>query len=137
MKGRTAIGDRLEGQQRAHDRHFTKGKKIHSKHKKIGDKLPRKLPKLISILIITVFCSFFSFLALTCSIILVKSVVNFSMVPTRKRQQQKRLLGQLSESDTDFLFGQNSHENQPGDKANALDQNGTLNNANDSIQVNN
>ena len=68
---------------------------------------------------------------------MVKEVANFSMVSTWKRQQKKRLFGQLSESDADFLFRQNSYETQSGDKANTVDENVTLNIANISIQTRN
>ena len=58
------------------------------------------------------------------------------MVSTPKSiQQNKKLLSQLTEFDTDFMIGQN-HETQPGDKFNTADGNTTLNNANNWIQVN-
>ena len=59
------------------------------------------------------------------------------MVATRnKRQQNKRLLRQLSESDTDVMIGQTNHEIQFNDRTNTADGNITLNNANNSTQVN-
>ena len=59
------------------------------------------------------------------------------MVPTwNRRQQKKKLLSQLSEIDTDFMIRQSRDETQPEDRANIVDKNTTLNNANISIQVN-
>ena len=59
------------------------------------------------------------------------------MVSTQiNRQQNKRLLSQLGESDIDFMIGQNSHETQRGNRAKTVDQNATLINANNSVQVN-
>ena len=52
-----------------------------------------------------------SFFVLTCLILLVDSFVNF--ISTRKkRKQKKKLLSQLSESDTDFTVGQNNNDAQ-------------------------
>ena len=44
------------------------------------------------------------------------------MVFTRKKKQQnKRLLSQLDESDADFMIGQNNHEGQAGSKTIVVD----------------
>ena len=59
------------------------------------------------------------------------------MVSTRKkRQQNKRLLNQLSESDTDFVLGQHDDEAQVESRVSTVDENITLNNENISTQAN-
>ena len=59
------------------------------------------------------------------------------MISTRRnKEQNKNILSQLTESDTDFMIGQINHETQPGDRINTADKNTTLNKANISIQVN-
>ena len=135
IKRHTPIGDRTEGQQRPQDRQLTKGKMDHSKTRENDNKLLPKPSKLI--------CYsysdhhyFLSFFSLTCSILLVISVVDFNMVSTQKKTTDKKLLSQLSESDTDFMTEDNSHETQPGNEAKRVDENTTLNNANISIKFN-
>ena len=54
----------------------------------------------------------------------------------KKRQQNKRLLRQLIDSDTEFMIGQNSHETQPGYGGNTVNESTTLNNVKNLIQVN-
>ena len=39
----------------------------------------------------------------------------------KKKQQNEKLLSQLSESDTYFMIGQNNHEAQTEDRSNAVD----------------
>ena len=39
----------------------------------------------------------------------------------KKKQQNKRLLSQLDESDVDFMIGQNNHEGQAGSKTIVVD----------------
>ena len=59
------------------------------------------------------------------------------MVSTGKgRQQNKRLLSQLYESNTDFRIGQNNHGTQFEETANTAGETTTLNNINNSIQIN-
>ena len=58
------------------------------------------------------------------------------MVSTRnKRLQNKRLLNQLSESDTDFMMGQNNYGAQNENRSNTADGNITLNSTNNPTQV--
>ena len=53
------------------------------------------------------------------SLLLIKSFIGSNKVSAqKKRQQNKRLLRQLSEPDTDFSIGQNNHENQLEDETN-------------------
>ena len=54
----------------------------------------------------------------------------------KKRQQNKRLLSQLSESDTDFMIGRNNHETHTESGTNTVEKNMTSNNANDPTQAN-
>ena len=57
------------------------------------------------------------------------------MVSTRKKKEQnKKLLGHLSESDADFLIAQSNHEAQTGSRANSVDTNTTLNTTKDPNQ---
>ena len=136
MKRPTPAGDCSEGQQRAHDRKLTKENKKHSKNGKNAKELLPKLSKLIFFRSSDHQCFLFIF-ALTFFVLLVSSVVNFNMVSTRlKRQQKKRLLSQLRECNTEFMIGRNRHETQPGNRANAMDKNTTPSNADISIQVN-
>ena len=53
---------------------------------------------------------------------------------SEKRQQNNRLLSQLSESDTEYMIGQNSSENRSGDRANTVNEATTLFNTDYSIQ---
>ena len=70
------------------------------------------------------------------STLFVNSVVDFNMGFTRKRRQQyKQRLNRLSESDTDFMIGQNCHETQPGNRAYIVDETATLNKAKISFQA--
>ena len=58
------------------------------------------------------------------------------MVPTRnKKQQSKKLLSQLNESDPDFMIGQSNHEFQTESRANAADGNISSNDTNNPTQV--
>ena len=53
------------------------------------------------------------------------------MVSTpKKRQQNKRQLSQLGESDIEYMIGKNRHETQTGGRVDTVDENTTLNNAN-------
>ena len=68
---------------------------------------------------------------------MVKSSVDFNMLSSRKKKQQnKRLLKHLSESDTIFVIGQSNHEAQIEGRANVAAKNTSLNNINDPTQVN-
>ena len=59
------------------------------------------------------------------------------MVSTReKKQQNLRLLSQLSESNAGFMVGQCNHEAQFESRANTVDRNTSLNDTNDPTQVN-
>ena len=75
--------------------------------------------------------------ALTSLKLLVNSSVDINMVSIEeKRQQRKKLRSQLSESDTDFMIGENNHETKLGDRINTADKNTTLNNANNLVKAN-
>ena len=54
---------------------------------------------------------------------------------TTEQDRIEQLLSQLNESDTDFMIGQNNHETQFEDTANAAGGNTSLKNINNSIQV--
>ena len=59
------------------------------------------------------------------------------MVSTRKkRQEKKRLLTQLSDSDSDFMIGQSNHEPQTESRTNTVEENITPNKVNNPAQVN-
>ena len=73
---------------------------------------------------------------LTCSLLLVISFVDFKMVSSQKKRQNKRFLSQLNEFDTDFMIGQNNHENQLDNRTNTDETKTTLNNTNNQVQVN-
>ena len=70
------------------------------------------------------FCSF----VLIWSLHLVTSTVDLNTLSTRKnKQQNKRLLGQLSESDAHFMFGRNRYEALIKSKASAAHRDTSLN----------
>ena len=75
--------------------------------------------------------------ALTWLILLVNSTDDFNMASTRKKKQQnKKLPSQLSESDADFIIGQSRHEAQTENRSNRADGDTSfLKNANSLNQV--
>ena len=69
--------------------------------------------------------------------LLVNSFVDFRMVSTRKkRQENKMLLSQLSESDTNFMIGQSNYEAQLENRIITTERTTTLNNTTNPTQVN-
>ena len=67
---------------------------------------------------------------------MVNSTVDFVMVSTRKKKQQnRRLLSQLIESDADFMVGQSSHEAQTKNRANLAHRDFSLNDTNDPLKL--
>ena len=59
------------------------------------------------------------------------------MVSTQKKKQQnKKLLSQLSEPDANFVIGQSNHEIQTKSRVNVADREAPLKNTNDTTQIN-
>ena len=104
MGWRTRIGERIVGQLRGNDGELTQKKKLPSKNCKPNNKLRTKFFKtdlFLSFQIPFTFCAF----ALFWVIPLVNLTVDINMVATRKKKpQNKKLLSQLSGSDTDFMI---------------------------------
>ena len=68
---------------------------------------------------------------------MVKSLVKFNMISTRKeRLQNKRLISQLGESDAHFMIRQSNHETQAESRTNMADGGISSNNMNGLIEVN-
>ena len=134
MKWRTPIGSRTEGQWRVRDRQVTQGTRILLNCEDNGSKSLSNPTKLILYQFLITFVD--TYFVLKCSVLLFNSFVAVKMLSTRKtRQQIKRLLSQLNDSDTDFMIAQNNHETQFENRTNTADWNITLNNTNNRSQV--
>ena len=67
---------------------------------------------------------------------MVNSTADFNRVSTRKKKQEnKRVLSQLSESDAEFLIRQTNREAQTENRSNVADGDISLNNANSLTQI--
>ena len=67
---------------------------------------------------------------------LVNSTVDFQVVFTRNRKEQnKKLFGQLRESDAKHLIGKSNHEAHAGSRANIVDKDKSLKYTKDSYEV--
>ena len=65
------------------------------------------------------------------------SAVEFNMSSTRKtKQQNRRLLRKLGETDADFMIGLSNHETQTGSTTNVADRDTALIDTNDPTQLN-